>query len=104
MQEQKTFMQQVQEIGVEGLRTTMRGIVGKGPLVGFMLLCLVAVVWYFEREKRDFKETFAAQNLRIETLEKDMFACMMDRMTQSIEIKSLKDQVATLIANTQRKK
>lgn len=102
--EKQTLMQQVQEIGVESLRTTLRGIVGKGPLVGFMLMCLFGVVWYFERERRDFKQTFQAQNVRIEMLEKDMLACMMDRMAQSIEIKGLKDQVATLIANTQRKK
>jgi len=97
-------MQQVQEIGVEGLRTTIRGIVGKGPLVGFMLLCLVAVVWYFEREKRDFKDTVQAQSLRIEALEKDMFACMLNRMEQSVEIAGLKNQVAALIANTQLRK
>lgn len=104
MEDQKSIMQQVQEIGVEGLRTTVRGIVGKGPLVGFLFLALVAVAGYFEHEKRDFQQTIREQNARMDTLEVNMMACIITRMEQSIEINTLKGQVATLIANTRRKK
>lgn len=100
MEKQETFMQAVENIALEGLH----GIVKKGALVTVLMLFLGGTVWYFEREKRDFQKTIIQQDTRIDTLEKDMMTCIINRMEQSIEIKTLKEQVATLIGNTRRKK
>ena len=68
------------------------------------MLFLGGTIWYFEHDKRDFQQTIRKQDARIDTLEKDMMTCIINRMEQAIEIKELKAQVATLIANTRRKK
>ena len=93
-------MQAVETIALDGLR----GIVKKGALVTVLMLFLGGTIWYFEHDKRDFQQTIRKQDARIDTLEKDMMACIINRMEQAIEIKELKAQVATLIANTRRKK
>lgn len=100
MQKEETFMQAVETIALEGLR----GIVKKGALVTVLMLFLGGTVWYFEHEKRDFQQTIREQNNRMDTLERNMMTCIINRMEQAIEIKELKAQVATLIANTRRKK
>ena len=93
-------MQAVETIALDGLR----GIVKKGALVTVLMLFLGGTVWYFEHEKRDFQQTIREQNNRMDTLERNMMTCIINRMEQAIEIKELKAQVATLIANTRRKK
>ncbi len=101
MQEQTKFMQAVEEIALDGLR----GIVKKGALVSVLMLFLGGTVWYFEHEKRDFQQTIREQDARMDTLESNMMACIINRMEQAIEIKTLKEQVNLLIAtNTRRKK
>lgn len=97
-------MQEVQKITLDGFRITVQGLVRKGPLVGFMMLVLGGGFVYFDHEKKECKQAIRDQAARIDTLQGQMLTCMIDRMEQTFKIKTLEEQVGTLIAKTRRQK
>jgi len=104
MQNQQTFMQGVQEIGLDGLRTSVRGIVNKGPLFGFMLMCLLGLAYYIERQRKEFRSDMQEQKAQLQTMKMELEICAMERMRhafridiQSDQIKELQSQIAMLI-------
>jgi len=98
-------MKAVETIALEGIQQTVQGLVKKGALVGFMLLVLGGSIFYFEREKRDCAQAIRQQAARIDTLTGQVMHCTLERVSQSYEIKALREQVNLLITtNTRRKR
>lgn len=105
-------MQAAEQIGIETLRTTMRGLVNKGPLVSFMLAVIFTMGFLIVFEHKTYRSDLREQKIELDSLKSQVLACEKERIMQAsrIDIQDhrilmLQDQVSALInPNPRRRK